>query len=64
MITPRHYVPFESDTDVFTALADDLGSSRFLEFVEIWSISGPEQRRLVPAPCPGFDHGLFRFNRG
>ncbi|KAI9710007.1 MAG: ubiquitinyl hydrolase 1 [Chrysothrix sp. TS-e1954] len=45
----KHFVPLESDPDVFTGLMHDLGASKMLKFVDIWSM---EAQGLETIPRP------------
>ncbi|KAI9886427.1 MAG: hypothetical protein M1823_001745 [Watsoniomyces obsoletus] len=44
----KHFVPLESDPEIFTRLMHDLGGSTALEFVDVWSLDECEQ--WIPRP--------------
>ena len=46
----KHFIPLESNPDVFTGLMHDLGVSNRLKFVDVWSIDDPDQLAVVPHP--------------
>ncbi|EJU02138.1 cysteine proteinase [Dacryopinax primogenitus] len=46
----KHYVPLESDPDVFTNLIHNLGASRSLGFVDVLSLTDPDLLAFVPRP--------------
>ena len=45
----KHFVPLESDPDVFTSLMHDLGASKMLKFVDIWSMEA-QDIETIPRP--------------
>ncbi|OJD27499.1 hypothetical protein ACJ73_01112 [Blastomyces percursus] len=47
----KHYIPLESDPEIFTGLIHDLGVSSSLKFVDVCSLDD-EALSLVQAPCP------------
>jgi ubiquitin carboxyl-terminal hydrolase L3 len=46
----KHYVPLESDPDIFTGLMRELGVSDTLQFTDVWSIEDEDQLGLIPRP--------------
>jgi ubiquitin carboxyl-terminal hydrolase L3 len=42
----KHFVPLESDPEIFTRLMRDLGMSESLKFIDVWSI----QEQVVARP--------------
>ncbi len=46
----KHYIPLESNPEIFTELIHKLGVSSALEFVDIYSIDDPELLAFVPRP--------------
>ncbi|KAL2388993.1 hypothetical protein RJ035_002708 [Blastomyces gilchristii] len=61
----KHYIPLESDPEIFTELMHDLGVSSSLKFVDVCSLE-EEELRLVQRPvlalililpsCPAYEH--------
>ena len=60
----KHFVPLESDPDIFTELMHDLGVSRSLHFIDVWSLES-DLLALIPRPvlalilvlpsCPAYE---------
>ncbi|KAL9094963.1 MAG: hypothetical protein Q9165_002913 [Trypethelium subeluteriae] len=46
----KHYIPLESNPDIFTDLAHELGVSRNLHFQDVLSIDDPDLLALIPRP--------------
>ena len=46
----KHFIPLESDPDIFTSLIHDLGASPDLCFVDVWDIDDPAQLALIHRP--------------
>lgn len=45
----KHFIPLESDPDIFTELMHDLGISRSLRFIDVWSLES-NMLALIPRP--------------
>lgn len=46
----KHFIPLESNPDVFNHLIHQLGVSSVLRFHDVWSLSEPEILALIPRP--------------
>lgn len=46
----KHFVPLESDPELFTELIHSLGASQSLSFQEVYSIDDPDLLSFVPKP--------------
>jgi ubiquitin carboxyl-terminal hydrolase L3 len=46
----KHFIPLESDPELFTELIYDLGASKSLQFQDVYSIDDPELLSSVPKP--------------
>jgi ubiquitin carboxyl-terminal hydrolase L3 len=46
----KHFVPLESDPELFTKLIHSLGASPDLSFQDVYSIDDPELLSFVPKP--------------
>ncbi|KAF5393635.1 hypothetical protein D9757_000424 [Collybiopsis confluens] len=49
----KHYIPLESDPQVFTKLIHTLGASDSLEFQDVYSLDDPDLLSLLPRPVLG-----------
>ncbi|KAJ3751228.1 ubiquitin C-terminal hydrolase L3 [Lentinula detonsa] len=49
----KHYIPLESNPDVFTELIHTLGVSSSLAFQDVYSLDDPDLLSLVPRPVLG-----------
>jgi ubiquitin carboxyl-terminal hydrolase L3 len=49
-INRKHFIPLESNPDVFTELVHKLGVSEALEFYDVFSIDEPELLAFIPRP--------------
>lgn len=47
----KHYIPLDSNPQLFTQLARELGLSNALAFHDVLSIKDPELLALVPRPA-------------
>jgi ubiquitin carboxyl-terminal hydrolase L3 len=47
----KHFIPLESDPDVFTSLIHQLGVSRTISFHDVLSIHDPELLAFIPRPA-------------
>lgn len=47
----KHYIPLESNPDLFTQLVHKLGVSRSLAFVDVLSIDDPDLLAFIPRPA-------------
>lgn len=54
MIYAKHFIPLESDPDVFTELLHSLGGSDSLRFVDVWSLEDTDQLAITPQPVLAF----------
>ena len=45
----KHYIPLESDPEIFTELMHDLDVSRSISFIDVWSL---EDDTLASIPRP------------
>ena len=60
----KHFVPLESDPEIFTELMHDLGVSSSFKFIDIWSLED-EMLAFIPRPvlalililppCPAYE---------
>jgi hypothetical protein len=46
----KHFIPLESDPELFTELIHNLGASESLQFQDVYSIDDPELLAFVPKP--------------
>lgn len=46
----KHFIPLESNPDVFNQLIHQLGVSSVLRFHDVWSLSEPEILAIIPRP--------------
>jgi len=46
----KHFIPLESDPEIFTELIHNLGASESLQFQDVYSIDDPELLAFVPKP--------------
>jgi ubiquitin carboxyl-terminal hydrolase L3 len=46
----KHFVPLESDPELFTELIQNLGASKSLSFQDVYSVDDPDLLSLVPKP--------------
>ncbi|KAK8106774.1 hypothetical protein PG999_010133 [Apiospora kogelbergensis] len=46
----KHFIPLESNPDVFNHIIHQLGVSSALRFHDVWSLSEPEILALIPRP--------------
>lgn len=46
----KHFIPLESDPDIFTALAQKLGLDQTLSFQDVLSLDDPELMAFIPRP--------------
>ncbi|KIK65768.1 hypothetical protein GYMLUDRAFT_158996 [Collybiopsis luxurians FD-317 M1] len=49
----KHYIPLESNPEVFTSLIHTLGAPDSLEFQDVYSIDDPELLSFLPRPVLG-----------
>lgn len=64
MVYSKHFVPLESDPEIFTDLVQDLGVSPSVSFTDVWSLED-EALAFVPRPvlalilvlpsCPAYE---------
>jgi ubiquitin carboxyl-terminal hydrolase L3 len=47
----KHYIPLESNPDVFNELSHKLGLDERLEFVDVLSLNDPDLLAFVPRPA-------------
>lgn len=45
----KHFVPLESDPEIFTDLMHDLGGSKYLGFIDVWSLES-DMLAFIPRP--------------
>ena len=60
----KHFIPLESDPGIFTELMHDLGVSRSLSFIDVWSLEN-DILSIIPRPvlalilvlpsCPAYE---------
>lgn len=64
MYYDKHYIPLESDPQIFTDLMHDIGVSRSLRFTDVWSLDAVELHDfprpvhaliLVLPSCPAYE---------
>ena len=46
----KHYIPLESNPEIFTQLIHNLGVSKSLAFVDVLSLEDPDLLAFVPRP--------------
>lgn len=60
----KHYIPLESDPEIFTCLMHKIGVNASLKFVDVWSLEqdeiqslpGPVQALILIMPaCPAYE---------
>jgi ubiquitin carboxyl-terminal hydrolase L3 len=49
----KHYIPLESNPDVFNELSHKLGLDERLEFVDVLSLNDPDLLAFVPRTTSG-----------
>ncbi|KAI0970847.1 ubiquitin carboxyl-terminal hydrolase, family 1 [Xylaria arbuscula] len=54
MTYKKHFIPLESNPDLFTQLIHQLGVSTALSFHDVWSLDDPALISLVPRPVLAF----------
>ena len=50
MCYKKHFIPLESDPEIFTALMHDLGVSKLLEFIDVLSLEDRAILDAIPRP--------------
>lgn len=54
MTYAKTFIPLESDPSILTSLLHNLGGSRDLQFIDVWSLDDPDQLALIPRPVLAF----------
>ena len=50
-VVRKHYIPLESDPEIFTSLIHDLGFSEAVAFEDVLTLDDPELIAFVPRPA-------------